>query len=141
MTDLKDLLTVYKNAVFQKDIEAFASVFDEKARIFDMWNKWSYDELESWRGMASEWFASLGSENCVVEFKDVTTFESGDFGYLSAFAVYSGVSATGETLRSLQNRFTWVARRHGDSWKVIHEHTSSPVNSDTMEVDLKLNGA
>lgn len=137
MADLKSLLSEYKKAVFEKDADAFASIFDVNVRVFDTWDQWSYSDLESWRGMAQGWFESLGTERCVVDFKDVSSVESDDIGYLSAFAVYSGVSATGETLRSLQNRLTWVALKTGNVWKVVHEHTSSPVNSETMKAYLK----
>ncbi len=31
------LVEAYKNAVYQKDVEAFLSIFDENVRVFDLW--------------------------------------------------------------------------------------------------------
>ncbi len=36
MADLESLFDSYKQAVFQKDLEAFVSIFDEKVRVFDI---------------------------------------------------------------------------------------------------------
>ena len=58
MKELTSLFETYKNAVFQKDVEAFTALFDEKVRVFDMWVLWTYDGLAVWRDMAKDWFSS-----------------------------------------------------------------------------------
>jgi ketosteroid isomerase-like protein len=37
----------------------------------------------------------------------------------------------------MQNRFTWVLRRDGDAWRVVHEHTSVPVSLDHAKAILQ----
>lgn len=135
MTEIQSLLETYKKAVFQKDVEAFASIFDEDVRIFDMW-AWQYDGLASWREMAKGWFSSLGSERDVVEFSDVQIQASAEMAVVSAFARFGAVSEAGEELRYLQNRLTWVVRKKEGTWKIVHEHTSGPVDGSTMKVRL-----
>ena len=138
MTELNSLFDVYKEAVLKKDAALFASIFDDSIHVFDLW-EWTFEGLPAWRQMAEGWFEWLGKSNetCVVEFSDIQVTEAGDMGYAHAVVKYTGISATGERLRSLFNRFTWVALRKNGEWKIIHEHTSGPVDRDTMKVILE----
>ena len=133
----ESLLQRYKTAVLQKDLIAFTSIFDENVRVFDMWQQWTYDGLAAWSEMAKGWFASLGSDNDVVTFDEVEIRSSGDLTVITAIAKFTAVSKDGEELRYLQNRLTWVAQKKEQAWKIIHQHTSSPVDFGTMQVILK----
>lgn len=135
--ELESLFQIYKTAVFQKDLEAFVSIFDEDVRVFDMWQYWVYDGLPAWREMVEDWFTSLGSDKDVVTFDDIQVHENGDLAIMTAFMKFTAVSEKGEELRYLQNRMTWIARKKDESWKIIHQHTSSPVDVETMKVILK----
>ena len=136
MKEIESLFETYKNAVFQKDVEAFLSIFDDRVRVFDMW-EWTYDGLTPWRDMATGWFGSLGSERVVVAFDDIQIEAAGEMAAASAFVRFSAISEKGEELRYLQNRLSWVLRRQGGEWKVVHEHTSGPVDGESMKVRLK----
>ncbi|HXB08744.1 MAG TPA: nuclear transport factor 2 family protein [Puia sp.] len=136
MSDIKSLFEAYKAAVFQKDIDAFLALFDESVRVFDMW-AWAYDGHAAWREMVTGWFSSLGAERDVVSFDDIRIQESGDIGVASAFMRFAAVSEKGEELRFLQNRLTWVLQKKAGVWKIIHEHTSGPVDGETMKVRLQ----
>jgi ketosteroid isomerase-like protein len=53
--------------------------------------------------------------------------EVGDgFAALSAFTTFRGLDADGNEERSMNNRLTWILRRDGDGWKIVHEHSSAP---------------
>jgi ketosteroid isomerase-like protein len=136
MKDIQSLPEAYKNAVFQKDLEGFLALFDDNVRVFDMW-AWSYEGLPAWRGMVNGWFSSLGADRDLVSFDGVRIEENGEMGVISAFARFAAVSEKGEELRFLQNRLTWVVQKKGDAWKIIHEHTSGPVDGSTMKVQLR----
>jgi len=131
------LIETYKNAVFQKDIEAFVSVFDDHVRVFDMWMQWEYKGLAAWRQMATGWFASLGADRDVVTFDDIQIQTTGQMTVITAVVKFAAVSGQGEELRYLQNRLTWVAVEKDGAWKIIHQHTSSPIDFDAMKVMLK----
>jgi uncharacterized protein (TIGR02246 family) len=137
MTELDSLFETYKVAVFQKDIEVFASIFDEKVRVFDMWGPWAYDGLDDWREMAKAWFASLGTDRDVVEFEDIQIHTAGNLATATAIMKFIAVTEKGEELRYLHNRLTWIAEKKNDVWKIIHQHTSGPVDFETMKVMLK----
>jgi uncharacterized protein (TIGR02246 family) len=134
---VESLFDTYKNAVFQKDPEAFASIFDSNVRVFDMWVLWSYDGLADWKGMAKGWFGSLGTERVVVTFDDIQIESAGEMALATAYVRFAAISETGEELRYLQNRLTWVAREKDGRWIIIHQHTSSPIDFETMKVILK----
>jgi len=135
MQELQSLFDRYKQTVYQKDAEAFLDLFDENVRVFDMW-AWTYDGLAAWREMVTGWFANLGADRDVVTFDDVRIQQSGDMAVASAIARFAAVSEKGEELRFLQNRLTWVARQQNGVWKIIHEHSSGPVDGSTMKVLL-----
>jgi len=136
MKEIESLFETYKKAVFGKDVEAFLSIFDEHVRIFDMW-EWTYEGLASWRKMVEGWFGSLGTERVVVTFDDVQIRVTGDMAVASAFARFAAIAENGEELRYLQNRLTWVVQQKEGVWRVIHEHTSGPVDGETMKVIMK----
>ena len=136
MSEVGALLEEYRDAVHAKDVDRFVAIFADDVRVFDMWGTWSHDGIESWREMAEGWFGSLGDELVRVEFDDVQTSVGEDAAVLSAFVTFAGLSADGEQLRSMNNRLTWGLRKMDGAWKVVHEHTSAPVEMATGTVNL-----
>lgn len=144
MNEVEVLLDAYGKAVFEKNLEAFLALFDKDARIFDMWGAWSYDGLAAWREMVTGWFSSLGADRDRVTFEDVEFLFSGDLATVSAFARFAAVSPEGKELRFLYNRITLVLRRSSrrgpdaaaGAWKIVHQHTSAPVDGGTLKAIL-----
>lgn len=137
MNEVSALLEEYRDAVHAKDVDRFVAIFSDDVRVFDMWGAWSHDGIESWREMAEGWFGSLGDELVRVEFDDVQATVGEDAAVVSAFVTFAGLSADGDELRSMNNRLTWGLRKIDGAWKVVHEHTSAPVEMATGKVDLK----
>jgi uncharacterized protein (TIGR02246 family) len=137
MSEVESLLDAYRDAVDAKDVDAFVAIFADDVRVFDMWGTWSHDGIDAWREMAESWFGSLGDERVRVDFDDVQTTVGEDVAVLSAFVTFAGLSADGEELRSMNNRLTWGLRTVDGTWKVVHEHTSAPVEMATGKVDLR----
>lgn len=130
------VLDVYKAAVFAKDVDAFVALYDQDVRVFDMWGEWSYNGVEAWRVMVMEWFGSLGDERVAVDMDRVQTIVAHDIAIVHAFVIFKGVSAEGKELRAMHNRLTWALKQTGDVWKIVHEHTSAPVDFGTSKVIL-----
>ncbi|GAB1470111.1 nuclear transport factor 2 family protein [Chloroflexota bacterium] len=133
---IKQVFDAYKAAVFAKDVNAFVALYDDNVHIFDMWEKWSHDGIKAWRGMATEWLGSLGDERVVVEFDDLQITGNQDFAIAYAFVTYKAISVDGKELRSLNNRITLNLKNTKGVWKIIHEHTSAPVDGSTQKVNL-----
>jgi uncharacterized protein (TIGR02246 family) len=131
-------LDSYKAAVAKKDVDAFADLYDQNVSVFDMWGEWSYQGVEAWRGMVTDWFGSLGTERVIVDFNSIQTILGNDIAIVHAFVIYKSVSADGDELRSMQNRLTWALKHKDGVWKIIHEHTSAPVNFETLKVILQV---
>ncbi len=132
-----EVLEAYKAAVYARDVDAFAALYDDDIQVFDMWGAWSYRGLAAWRGMATGWFESLGSERVGVDFDEVTAEVARDMAFAHAFVTFRGLSAEGKELRSLQNRLTMTLRQKNGRWKIVHEHTSGPIDFETGKVMLK----
>jgi uncharacterized protein (TIGR02246 family) len=127
----------YREAVHAKDVDAFTALFDDDVHVFDMWGRWSYNGLDEWRQMATEWFSSLGSDTAAVEFDDVQTIVGDGVAAAHAFVTFRGLSAAGDELRSMNNRLTWALRKTDrGEWKVVHEHSSAPIDFETAKVIL-----
>jgi uncharacterized protein (TIGR02246 family) len=138
-TEIESLFKTYKDAVFEKDIETFSSLFDENVRVFDMWQQWTYEGLAAWMGMVTDWFSSLGSNRDVISYDDIQIQTSGEMAVATAIVRFTAVSETGEDLRYLEERLTWVIVKKSGTWKIVHQHTSGPVDFNSMKVILKRN--
>jgi ketosteroid isomerase-like protein len=134
--DANVFFEAYKSAVLNKDVEGLMALYDKDVLAFDVWDAWSLLGDGQWREMTRDWLESLGSESVVVEFEDIRTFQGGDIAGASAFGIFKAVSETGEILRSMRNRLTWVAARKGDGWKIVHQHTSVPIDSKALKAIL-----
>lgn len=137
MKSITELFECFTAAVLGKDLERFCSLYDDKVRIFDMWQQWSYEGLPAWREMAKGWFSSLGTDRDVVTFDEVQIMENNDFAVATAIVRFTAVSAEGSELRFLEERLTWVAHRKEGLWKIVHQHTSTPIDFNSMKTMLK----
>jgi ketosteroid isomerase-like protein len=131
------ILAAYAAAVDARDVDAFMRLYDPKVRVFDTWGLWSYDGADAWRVAVEGWLGSLGSERVKASFEDVQTSGGSDHAALTAIVRYATVSATGEPLRSMHNRITWVLRTSGHVLRIVHEHTSVPIDFDHMKAILE----
>jgi ketosteroid isomerase-like protein len=134
---ITQVLNAYKAAVFAKDVDAFLSLYDVDVLIYDMWGVWSYNGIAAWREMVAGWFDSLGTERVVVDFTDAQTTVTQDLAAVHAFVTYTAINTDGVDLRSLDNRLTATLARKGDTWKIVHQHTSAPVDHATAKVFFK----
>ena len=134
---VSQVLAAYKAAVNAKDVDTFVSLYDEDMVIFDMWGEWSYKGVESWRRIVTDWFGSLGNERLIVELDNAQVITEHNIAIAHAFVIFKGISAEGETLRAMENRFTWVLRNREGVWKILHEHSSAPIDFETSKVILQ----
>jgi ketosteroid isomerase-like protein len=140
MSDLdKDIARVmrsYEAAVFSKDADAFMRLYHPAVRVFDAWGVWLYADADSWRTSVEGWFASLGSERVKVAFSDVDMSGDPALATVTAIVTYAAESAQGDSLRSMQNRLTWVLRETGHVLRIVHEHTSAPIGFEDSKAIL-----
>ena len=133
-TSILALLAAYKEAVFRKDITAFVALYDPSVCVFDMWGEWQYEGIEAWQKMVSGWFSSLGSERVRVGAENVKGVALGELAMLHGIVSYTAESADGTKLRAMENRLSWIVKKDAQAWKIIHEHTSAPVDFESSKV-------
>ena len=131
------LFDAYQTAVFGKDVDAFVELFDADIHAFDMWGQWSYQGIAAWRKMAADWLGSLGTDRVVVEFADIHVTTCSDLAFAHATVTFRAVNPDGQKLREMQNRLTWALSYRPGGWKIVHQHTSAPVDPATGKLILK----
>lgn len=131
------LFEAFQTAVFGKDVDAFVELFDADICAFDMWGQWSYQGIAAWRKMAAGWLGSLGTDRVVVEFAEIHVTSSADLAFAHAFVTFRAVNADGQKLREMQNRLTWALKYRSGGWKIVHQHTSSPLDPATCKAIFK----
>lgn len=111
-------------------------LYDPSVRVFDAWGVWSYEGSAAWQRAVEGWFTSLGIERVKVTFDEVQTSGSRELSMLTAVATYAGLSAQGEQARAMQNRLTWALRATGNVLRIVHEHTSAPIDFNDSKAIL-----
>lgn len=134
MRRLQDYFTIYKQAAWHKDIESMISLYDDNVVIYDMWTNGYQKGLIEWSSAIKDWLGSLGEEKVNVIFEMIEIHESGDVGFGSALITYQAISTNNTILRSMKNRLTIGFHKEKDMWKVIHQHTSAPINSKLVAI-------
>lgn len=135
--DVRAVLTVYSESAYAKDVDRFMTMYADGVRVFDLWGSWESVGAAAWRESISGWFGSLDDERVVADFEDIAVSIGGDLAALTAMVGYSAESATGDRVRQMTNRLSWVLARSDGEWRVIHEHTSAPVGMETGKVILE----
>lgn len=136
-TQVRRSIDTYRSAVLAKNADTFMHLYDPEVRVFDTWGTWCYEGAAAWRIAVEGWFASLGGETVRVSFDDVKITGDKGLAAMSACVTYSGHSAQGEALRSMQNRISWVLQTRGHVLRIVHEHTSAPVGFEDAKAILQ----
>lgn len=128
MTLLQPLLDRYRDRVLAKDIEGFLDLYDLDVEVFDAFDAWRYDGNHQWRVVPTNWFTDLNEDVVEVRFRDVTVI-----GRYNLFVVYGLIDYQqgADPDKHLSNRFTWIVKRDGNDFKIVHEHTSLPIDHTT----------
>lgn len=127
----------YAAAVLAQDTDALLSLYDDDVRVFDLWSEWVYEGKAAWRGAIAEWFGSLGTEKVVIGFDDVSSAVGEDLASVHTIVTFSEIDADGLETGSMQNRLSWVVQHRDGSWRILHEHTSAPIDGETSMVILR----
>jgi ketosteroid isomerase-like protein len=132
------VLEAYKEAVFRKDIRAYVALYAEEAQVFDMWGPpWIYKDKDTWLEAARSWFDGLGDERVLVEMENIQIEQASEMAFVSAFIKYTAVSSEGKTLRWLENRLSCVLVPINGGWRIIHQHTSAPIDHTCLKAYLR----
>ncbi len=141
MKTVLEVLDHYKDSVNKQDINEFMRLYDSNVHIFDSWNTWEVNGISNWETIIQNWFSNLRRDKStiVVSYKDLVFEEGEEIAYIHAAIRYSELNTHQIEFRHLTNRFTIVLKKNGSEWKIIHEHSSLPIHSESGKglFDLK----
>jgi ketosteroid isomerase-like protein len=134
MKTLQDFFTIYKQSAWEKDVERMIGLYADDVVIFDMWEKGYQTGLSEWSVVIKDWLGTLGEERVNVNFEKIEIHESEKIAFGSALITFQAISNDVTILRSMKNRITVGFVKDKEEWKVIHQHTSAPINSDLKPI-------
>lgn len=130
----KDVLEVYKTAVYEQDVEKFLSIHAENVHIYDCWGNWECRGISEWRKNVIEWFTGLNAEGEILKvlFHEVKMEESETVSFVHCEVVFAAYTKESEEkLRQIANRFTFCLKTIEGSWVIAHQHSSLPIDMNT----------
>ncbi|MFU8947825.1 YybH family protein [Mycetocola zhadangensis] len=124
-------LDAYAAAVAIRDVSAFVALYADDVHAYDAWDQWQFSGIEAWRAMVTGWFTSISDENIEVTYTDLQTSVGDSVAFGHADVTYTAFSVAGERLRSMTNRFTFGMELQAGTWKIVHEHSSLPIDLES----------
>ena len=131
---VEEVLENYKTSVSERDVEKFLRSYSEKIDLYDCWTKWECNGLKEWRKSVESWFQELSEEglNLKVTFSDMSIEEGESVAFAKCAITYVAyVQSSSEILRQITNRFTFGLCKVDESWQIVHEHSSLPIDPAT----------
>ncbi len=104
------------------NIDAIMSQYDDKALMFDASSPEPSDDRKITTGWTRS-FVSMKPADYKVSSRHIQLL--GPDAFISS-GIESFSVAAGAARPTVSARFTDVFQRHGDAWKIIHEHVSMP---------------
>lgn len=130
MDTIEDFFTIYKRSAWEKHAKSMIDLYDDNVLVFDMWQHGYQAGLKEWSAAIEEWLGSLGGERVNVLFEMVDIHENEGLGWATAIVKFEAIEPYGSILRSMKNRITLGLTRKEGRWKVLHQHTSAPINDE-----------
>lgn len=125
------VLERYSEAVRTLDKDAMLALYSPQMRVFDMMAPFELRGPEGFANRIESWFSEVDAKDARAEASDVEVRTADGLASMTMFMRYSDAGENGER-RSMTNRLTWILEQEGDDWKIIHEHTSVPLNEEDM---------
>lgn len=132
MTEPTDFIERYREAVAALDVTAMLELYADDVRVFDAMEPAEHPDRASWAHQVEEWFGSLESGS--VDFEELEVIETDDLAVVTGLVTYGGTFPGGQPAE-LVGRITWVLKRDGETWQILHEHNSVPISTEDDDDD------
>ena len=130
MENITNFFSSYKKAAWDKDSATMINLYDNNVLIFDMWDKGFYSGLEEWSTVITSWLTTLNEERVNVTFDNVEIQQDENIAFASALIQFQAITPDNKVIRSMKNRISLGFIKKEGAWKVKHQHTSSPIDSN-----------
>ena len=129
--EVSDVFKNYSDAVYEKDVEKFLSAYAPDVHLYDCWNNWEYNGIAEWRAAVTEWFSGLEEGMWLrAELSGESGNENAGLAHVQGNMSFAAVDGEGKELRKMVNRFTFLLEKVEGSWRITHEHSSLPINTE-----------
>jgi ketosteroid isomerase-like protein len=134
MKQAEEFFTRYQQFAWEKNSEGMINLYDEHVVVFDMWGDEQNVGLTAWSRIIREWLGSLNDERVKVTFEEINIQRSETVSFATCIVRYQAISTEDKVIRGMRNRMTVGFVKKGEEWKVIHQHTSAPIDGDLKPI-------
>lgn len=134
MERVEDFFSLYKQFAWEKNSDGMINLYDEQVIVFDMWTDEQNTGLTEWSRIIREWLGSLGEERVNVIFEEIKIQSNDTISFATSIVRYQAISADNKIIRGMRNRMTVGLVKKENDWKVTHQHTSAPIDSDLRAI-------
>ena len=88
-----------------------------------------------------DWFNGLRVDGVLlkVDFNDLLVDENSNLAFLHCAVTFAAHhEESGEKLRQITNRFTYGLKKVNESWVIVHQHSSLPIDMETGKGSFNL---
>lgn len=122
--EIEVLMTEWSEALQQKDAELMAHYYSEDAKVFDIGSQ--TESREAYKNLWINCFPYF-NDNLHIERQQITIHAADGVGFLYGYSRISGAQ-TDDPAAQAWCRMTVCYQKIKDTWKVVHEHISMPID-------------
>lgn len=126
--EIRQVIERYAEAFRLLDVDRIVALYADDVLVFDLLGGFGLRGLPAWRAMLESVARDMHEGVCNIT--DLEVLASDDLAVASAIIYYGNKTEAG--VEGIHNRATFVLRPMEGTWKIIHEHTSVPLD-DKME--------
>ena len=125
---IQPLLDRYVEAILHKDIEGLMSLYHPDVTMFNTYDFWCFHGARRWCEAVTHHSEHLLKDVTEVTFRNVQVKGKKNVYLVHGLIDYHYMSHPDT---HVVHRFTWLIKRAGDDLKIIHQHTSLPIDPST----------
>lgn len=126
--NVQALIEKYAKAVSEQNVDQFLSLYHPDIVAYDAWDRWAYQGSHQWSQVPTDWFNEPGEEVFQSKFREVFVEGSGDVVLVRGLIDFSSNASDRDVLT---NRFSWIVNKVNGEYRIVHEHTSMPIERET----------
>ncbi len=127
---VQHVLDRYADAFRTIDLDILADLYADEVTVFDTMTPATQHGREAWLSILRSYADGMTEGVCTVG--DVNIQATGEMAFISA-TIFYGDTTDGE-VEGMTNRATFVLRPIDGNWKIVHEHTSVPLNDQMQPI-------
>ena len=132
--EIEILMQEWSEALHQKDAELMTHYYSKEAKVFDLGSQ--TENREAYKNLWISCFPYFG-DNIAIERKRITIHAADGLAFLYGYSRITGAQ-TDDPAAHAWCRLTVCYQKIKDTWKVVHEHISMPIDFENNQPALIL---